>query len=81
MIPHYGIFSRIYFGRLIKSQLGAAEKYSSFKKTEGPPYYQFSPRYLPIEYNDILARKGLGINAVRIWEPKVLVSEDHAAHH
>lgn len=38
-VPHYGVFSRIYFGRMLKTQMQMGEKYTSFKKNVGPPNY------------------------------------------
>ena len=78
-VPHYGIFSRIYFGRMLKSTLGADEKYSSFKKTNGPPYYSFNPRYDPLEYNEFLQAKGISLDQVRQFEPKARITHDE--HH
>lgn len=68
-VPHHGIFSKIYFGRMLKSTLAADEKYSSFKKTHGPPYYHFNPRYMPLEHNDYLLKKGVDLDQVRQFEP------------
>jgi len=59
--------------------LSQAEKYSSFKKTSGPPYYHFSPRYVPLEHNDYLSKKGLGINDVRLFDPRPSLTDTH--HH
>ena len=53
-VPHYGVFSNFYFKRVTKDTQKAAEKYTSFKKTNGPPYYKFSPRYMPLEHNEYL---------------------------
>jgi hypothetical protein len=84
-VPHYGLFSRFYFGRMLKGMLGQAEKYSGFKKNHGPPYYHFSPRYTPLEHNDYLQRKGVSLSEVKMFEPKVHVdhhdSHGHAASH
>lgn len=81
MIPHYGIFSRIYFGRMLKSMQSSAEKYSSFKKNQGPPYYHFNRRYMPLEHNDYLQRKGINPNDLRMFEPKTRVDDHHHGHH
>ena len=51
LLPHYGVFSRFYFGRMLKSAQGAAEKYASFKKNHGPPYYHYNARYDSPEHN------------------------------
>ena len=81
VVPHYGIFSRFYFGRMLKSQQGADEKYTSFKKTHGPPYYHFNPRYMPLEHNDYLQKKGVNINDIRKFTPKPRVALSEEAHH
>ena len=54
MVPHYGIFSKFYFSRLVKSMHAAGDKYSNFKKNVGPPNYQYAKRYMPLEHNDYL---------------------------
>jgi hypothetical protein len=57
------------------------EKYTSFKKTHGPPYYQFNPRYVPLEHNDYLQRRNIAPSEVRQFEPKIrLVHDDHHHH-
>ena len=77
MVPHYGIFSRYYFGRMMKSNLAQGVKYSSFKKNVGPPHYQFNPRYVPLEHNEYLQNKGVGLDEVKMFEPKVRVEPHH----
>lgn len=79
IVPHYGIFSRAYFGRVLKSMLGAEEKYSSFKKNNGPPFYHFNARYPPLEHESFLARRGIPAASMRMFEPKVRVEDPH--HH
>jgi hypothetical protein len=80
-VPHYGIFSYWYFGRQIKQQMKMGEKYTSFKKTHGPPYYEFNPRYVPLEHNDYLQRRGIPAHEVRQFEPKVRIAHHHDEHH
>ena len=53
-VPHYGAFSRAYFGRMLKSTQGACEKYASFKKNHGPPHYHYNARYDAPEHNQYL---------------------------
>ena len=53
-VPHYGVFSRIYFGRMLKSTQGVCEKYASFKKNHGPPHYHYNARYDAPEHNQYL---------------------------
>ena len=69
IVPHYGIFSRAYFGRMLKSMLTSNEKYGSFKKNCGPPNYQFNPRYVPLEHNDYLLSKGVSPSQVKMFNP------------
>ena len=76
-IPHYGVFSRFYFGRMLKSSLAQGESYGSFKKNHGPPYKSFNPRYVPLENNDLLRKKGVSVSEVMPFEPRVRVAEDH----
>jgi len=54
---------------MLKSMLNADEKYSSFKKTHGPPHYHYNPRYMPLEHNDYLQSKGVNIDEVKQFEP------------
>jgi len=77
LIPQYGIFARWYFGRMLKSQMAMGEKFSSFKKTHGPPYYQWNPRYVPLEHNDFLKNKNIPISEVRQFEPHARVEAHH----
>lgn len=78
VVPHYGVFSRFYFGRLSKGTAGQDEKYASFKKTYGPPFYQFNPRILPVEHNSYLQRKGIPASSANVFEPRVSASTGHA---
>jgi hypothetical protein len=83
VVPHYGLFSRAYFGRMLKSMQGEGEKYSSFKKSHGPPNYQWNPRYDSLEHNEYLQKKGVNLNEVRQFPPKVQIAhhdEDHHTH-
>jgi len=77
IVPHYGIFSKFYCGRMIKSCLNQGVKYSSFKKNHGPPFYSFNPRYMPVEHNDYLKHKGVSLKEVRMFEPKSQIAIDH----
>ena len=80
MVPHYGIFSRWYFGRVLKSQMSMGEKLTNFKKTHGPPYYHFDKRYVPLEHNDYLRAKNIHLDSVKMFEPKVRVAHDPHHH-
>lgn len=79
LIPHYGLFARWYFGRMMKSQMQMGEKFTSFKKTHGPPHYSWNPRYVPLEHNEYLKSREIPLSAVRQFEPKVRVA--HEEHH
>ena len=79
-VPHYGIFAKQYFSRIIKSEMQTGEKFSSFKKNHGPPHYQYSQRFDPLEKNEYLLRKNIDLSEVRMFEPRVRVAEDHHHH-
>jgi hypothetical protein len=79
IIPHYGVFSKFYFGRMVKSCLGQGEKYTSFKKNQGPPHYSWKARYDPLEHNEILMGANVSPNAVRQFQPRVVIGEE--PHH
>jgi hypothetical protein len=80
-VPHYGIFSRWYFGRVLKEQMQMGEKYTSFKKTHGPPHYTWDKRWDPLEHNEYLKSKNIPLSEVRMFEPKARVAHDHHDHH
>jgi sulfide:quinone oxidoreductase len=58
-VPHHGIFGRLYFKYLLRNLTSTAGKYTGFKKSYGPPNWQFNPRYEEPEHNDYLERKGV----------------------
>lgn len=68
VIPHYGIFSRWYFGRMMKSQMKQGEAYGSFKKDHGPPYGHFSAEYDELEHNQYLKTKGVNASDLKMHE-------------
>lgn len=41
------------------------EKFCSFKKTVGPPHYQFSASYDPLEKNEYLLTQDVDIQALK----------------
>ena len=49
----------------MSSNLNAGQKYSSFKKTHGPPYYQFSQEFDPLDHNEYLLDKKVDVEALR----------------
>lgn len=79
-VPHYGIFAKQYFGRIIKSEMQVGEKFSSFKKNNGPPYYHFSQRFDPLEKNEYLLRKNIDLSEVKMFEPKQRFVDAHHHH-
>lgn len=76
-VPHYGVFSNMYFKRHTKDSQAAAEKYTSFKKNNGPPHWKFSARYMPVANNDYLNSKGVKREDVEKFAPKVRVEPAH----
>lgn len=64
-VPNYGQFSQQYFYYSIKGNMKETEKYSSFKKTHGPPHYHYSATYDPLDKNEYLLSKGVDIDALK----------------
>lgn len=62
-------------------QMQMGEKYTSFKKTHGPPHYQWDKRWDPLEHNEFLKQKNVPLSEVRMFEPKARVAHDHHDHH
>lgn len=60
---------------------GQDEKYSSFKKNYGPPFYHFNPRVAPIEHEPFLARRGIPAASMRIFEAKDRMTHPLEANH
>jgi hypothetical protein len=65
----------------MSQQMKMGEKYSSFKKTVGPPNYQFNPRYDPIEHNEYLQKKGIPVEEVKMFKPHPRIADDHHDSH
>lgn len=65
MVPHYGIFSRMYFGRQIKTSQKEAEAFSDGKKNHGPPHFHYAASFDELEHSELLAAKGLTPDEVR----------------
>ena len=59
MVPHYGIFSRYYFGKQISSSAKEAAAYSNGDKNHGPPHFHYTALHDPLEHNELLAAKGI----------------------
>jgi hypothetical protein len=64
---------------MLKSTQGQDEKYSSFKKNFGPPFYHFNPRVAPVDHDPFLARRGIPAASMRIFEPRDRMGLDHHA--
>jgi hypothetical protein len=79
-VPHYGLFANRYFGRVLKSQMQMTEKFSSFKKTHGPPHYSYDQRWDPLDKNEYLLKNSIPLSDVKMFEPKVRFV-DHHDHH
>lgn len=65
MSPHYGIFSRFYFNRYVKSATTIAGKYTGFKQNFGPPNWNYNPRYDALENNEYLNRHNISPEATK----------------
>jgi len=65
MVPHYGIFSNIYFSRQIASSMAQAKKFSDSTKNHGPPHYRYAATYDDLEHNELLKLKGIDAEEVR----------------
>lgn len=59
MCPPHGIFGRLHFKYLTRNLVKVAGKYTGFKKSYGPPHWQYNPRYDETENNEYLQRKGI----------------------
>jgi len=58
-IPHHGIFSRLYFTRMLQMAEGSDKAYSSFTKDHGPPYKHFPQEFDELEHNELLKSKNV----------------------
>ena len=65
MVPHYGIFSRYYFGKQISSSAKEAAAYSDGAKNHGPPHFHYSALHDDLDHNELLAAKGISADEVR----------------
>ena len=87
-VPHYGIFSRIYFDWMLGSGKSADVAYSSQDKNHGPPNKHWAATYDELEHNDYLKQKNIDLSEV--INPKYAARQaahvddhhdHHAAHH
>ena len=76
-VPHYGIFSNMYFNYMMSNQQKMGEKYTSFSKDHGPPHNHYPARYDALENNEYLQSRGIELsevvhpNAMKRLEPAV----------
>lgn len=63
-IPHYGVFSNLYFNYMMSNQQGAGEKYTNFAKNQGPPHWHYPARYDALEHNQYLESRQIELSEV-----------------
>lgn len=82
MVPHYGVFSRFYFQRYAKIATKLADKYAGFKKSSGPPYWSYDPRYPELEHNEYLNSHNIDPEETKYKGDKRSIPVlSHHAHH
>ncbi len=81
MIPHYGLFSRLYFMRYKKIAAGQAKKYAGFKKNYGPPHWHYNPRYDELEHNEYLNKHGIDPEVTKFKGEHRVVQHAGGHHH
>ena len=64
-VPHYGIFSNLYFNYMMGNQQKMGEKYTSFAKNQGPPHYHYPANYDALEHNEYLQSRQIELDEVR----------------
>lgn len=64
-VPHYGIFSNLYFNYMMSNQQRMGEKYTSFAKSQGPPHYHYPARFDSLENNEYLEARQIPLEDVR----------------
>lgn len=57
--PHHGIFSRMYFTRMLDMAAAQDKSYSSFVKDQGPPHKKYAAVYDELEHNEMLKAKNI----------------------
>lgn len=63
-VPHYGVFSNLYFRYMLSNQQKMGEKYTSFSKNQGPPHYHYAARYDALEHNEYLESRQIELEDV-----------------
>ena len=64
-VPHYGIFSNLYFNYMMSNQQKMGEKYTSFAKSQGPPHYRYPASYDELEQSEYLEARQIDPSEVR----------------
>ena len=64
-VPHYGVFSNIYFNYMMSNQQGMGAKYTGFAKNQGPPHYHYAARFDTLENNEYLQARQIELEEVR----------------
>jgi len=76
-VPNYGQFSANYFSWAMKANMKATDKYAGMTKSVGPPNYQYTPTYDPLECNEYLLSKGVDVEALKSRNTGIALIEDH----
>jgi|Transcript_37409 sulfide:quinone oxidoreductase len=63
-VPHYGVFSNLYFNYMMSNQQKMGEKYTSFAKNQGPPHYHYAARFDELEHNEYLQQRQIPLEEV-----------------
>ena len=63
-MPHYGIFSNLYFNYMMYNQQSMGAKYTSFAKSQGPPHYHYPARFDALEHNEYLQSRQIELEDV-----------------
>lgn len=58
-VPHHGIFSRLYFTRMLDMAAKQDKDYSSFSKDQGPPYKSVPQEFDQLEHNQYLQKHSI----------------------
>lgn len=77
--PHYGVFSRIHFNRMLASTKGEAKKFSAMDKNHGPPAFRYAQEYDSLDHNELLQARGLSSADVRHPDHQARVDSGEAS--
>ena len=64
-VPHYGVFSNLYFNYMMNYQLSSGDKYTNFAKNQGPPHWHYPARFDALEHNQYLEQRAIPLEEVR----------------